>query len=114
MNKKKETYKEAISEIEEILAQIENNELDVDELSEKVKRVSLLIKTLRKRSKKSSGKWITIERSSNTIIIRVGAGAAVVIPKIFVEYQALGPCIFLVGQKVYNVALQRCCKKSHG
>jgi exodeoxyribonuclease VII small subunit len=43
MNKKKETYKEAISEIEEILAQIENNELDVDELSEKVKRVSLLI-----------------------------------------------------------------------
>jgi exodeoxyribonuclease VII small subunit len=43
MNKKKGTYKEAISEIEEILAQIENNELDVDELSEKVKRVSLLI-----------------------------------------------------------------------
>ena len=43
MNKKKETYKEAISEIEEILAQIENNELDVDELSEKVKRVSLLV-----------------------------------------------------------------------
>jgi exodeoxyribonuclease VII small subunit len=45
MNKKKGTYKEAISEIEEILAQIENNELDVDELSEKVKRVSLLINT---------------------------------------------------------------------
>jgi len=43
MNKKKGTYKEAISEIEEILSQIENNELDVDELSEKVKRVSLLI-----------------------------------------------------------------------
>jgi exodeoxyribonuclease VII small subunit len=43
MNKKKGTYKEAISEIEEILAQIENNELDVDELSEKVKRVSILI-----------------------------------------------------------------------
>jgi exodeoxyribonuclease VII small subunit len=43
MNKKKGTYKEAITEIEEILSQIENNELDVDELSEKVKRVSLLI-----------------------------------------------------------------------
>lgn len=43
MNKKKGTYKEAITEIEEILALIENNELDVDELSEKVKRVSQLI-----------------------------------------------------------------------
>lgn len=43
MNKKKGTYKESISEIEEILGQIENNELDVDELSEKVKRVSFLI-----------------------------------------------------------------------
>lgn len=43
MNKKKGTYKEAITEIEEILAQLENNELEVDELSEKVKRVSQLI-----------------------------------------------------------------------
>ncbi len=43
MNRKKGTYKEAINEIEEILSQIENNELDVDELSEKVKRVSTLI-----------------------------------------------------------------------
>lgn len=51
MNKKKGTYKEAISEIEEILAQIENNELDVDELSEKVKRVSLLINTCKDKLK---------------------------------------------------------------
>ena len=42
-NKQQTTYKEAITEIEEILAQLENNELDVDELSEKVKRVSLLV-----------------------------------------------------------------------
>lgn len=51
MNKKKGTYKEAISEIEEILSQIENNELDVDELSEKVKRVSLLINTCKEKLK---------------------------------------------------------------
>lgn len=44
MATKKVTYKEAISEIEEILEKIENDELDVDELSEKVKRVSSLIK----------------------------------------------------------------------
>jgi len=42
---------EAISEIEEILAQIENNELDVDELSEKVKRVSVLINICKSKLK---------------------------------------------------------------
>ncbi len=41
---KKVTYNEAISEIEEILEKIENEELDVDELAEKVKRVSALLK----------------------------------------------------------------------
>lgn len=43
MIKKTVSYKEAITEIEEILRQLENNELDVDELSEKVKRVSQLV-----------------------------------------------------------------------
>ncbi len=44
MATKKVTYNEAISEIEEILENIENEELDVDELAEKVKRVSTLLK----------------------------------------------------------------------
>ena len=44
MAAKKLSYKEAVDEIDEILEKIENEELDVDELSEKVKRVSLLIK----------------------------------------------------------------------
>ena len=44
MATKKVTYNEAISEIEEILEKIENEELDVDELAEKVKRVSSLLK----------------------------------------------------------------------
>ena len=43
VSKKNGSYKEAITEIEEILRQLENNELDVDELSEKVKRVSQLV-----------------------------------------------------------------------
>ena len=43
VGKKNMSYKEAITEIEEILRQLENNELDVDELSEKVKRVSSLV-----------------------------------------------------------------------
>ncbi len=44
MATKKVTYNEAISEVEEILEKIENEELDVDELAEKVKRVSTLLK----------------------------------------------------------------------
>jgi exodeoxyribonuclease VII small subunit len=43
ISKKTVSYKEAINEIEEILNKLENNELDVDELSEKVKRVSQLV-----------------------------------------------------------------------
>ena len=43
MAKKKISYREAINEIEETIAAIENEELDVDELSEKVKRVSELL-----------------------------------------------------------------------
>ncbi|WP_026473411.1 exodeoxyribonuclease VII small subunit [Alkaliflexus imshenetskii] len=49
MTKKKPGYQEAISEIEEILLKMENEEMDVDDLSEKVKRVSLLIRTCREK-----------------------------------------------------------------
>lgn len=45
MVSKKISYNEAMAEIEEILDKIENEELDVDELAEKVKRVSSLLKT---------------------------------------------------------------------
>lgn len=44
MAPKKQTYREAITEVEEILASIENDELDVDELAEKVKKVTQLLK----------------------------------------------------------------------
>lgn len=37
------SYKDAMAEIESIVAKLEDNQLDVDELGEKVKRVSLLI-----------------------------------------------------------------------
>lgn len=37
------SYKEAMAEIESIVAMLEENKLDVDELSAKVKRVSQLI-----------------------------------------------------------------------
>lgn len=43
MEEKVLTYKEAMNEIEDIVKKLEENQLDVDELSGKVKRVSELI-----------------------------------------------------------------------
>jgi len=53
MATKKLSYKEAITEIEDILEKIENDELDVDELSEKVKQVSSLIKICKDKLQKT-------------------------------------------------------------
>lgn len=49
MTKKKMSYVEAITEIEDILAKIEDNRLDVDELTEQVKRVSILLKVCKEK-----------------------------------------------------------------
>ena len=45
------TYKAAIAEIEEILEKIESGELDVDGLTEKVKRVADLLEICKKKLK---------------------------------------------------------------
>jgi exodeoxyribonuclease VII small subunit len=47
--KKGLSYKEAINEIEDILQQIENEDPDVDQLSEKVKRLSSLVSWCREK-----------------------------------------------------------------
>ena len=49
MTSKTISYKEAVAEIEDILEEIENEELDVDDLTEKVKRVSSLIKLCKEK-----------------------------------------------------------------
>ncbi len=49
MEKKKITYKEAIGEIEEIISKMENEEMDVDDLTLKVKRAALLLKFCREK-----------------------------------------------------------------
>jgi exodeoxyribonuclease VII small subunit len=46
---KKPAYTEALQEIEEIIARIENDELDVDQLTQQVKRVSFLISYCREK-----------------------------------------------------------------
>ena len=54
MTSKKISYNEAMTEIEEILEKIENEELDVDELAEKVKRVSVLLKICKDKLHKTN------------------------------------------------------------
>lgn len=54
MAKKNQSYNEAIAEIEEIINTIESGDLDVDELSEKVKRVSYLLKWCRQKLSKTA------------------------------------------------------------
>jgi exodeoxyribonuclease VII small subunit len=46
---KKPTYTEAITELENLVSQMENSEISIDELSEKVKRASFLIKLCREK-----------------------------------------------------------------
>lgn len=41
--KKKETYSQAISRLEQIVSQIDNNELDIDQLADKIKEANGLI-----------------------------------------------------------------------
>lgn len=54
MTTKKISYNEAMTEIEEILDKIENEEPDVDELAEKVKRVAVLLKICKEKLLKTN------------------------------------------------------------
>ncbi len=49
MIKKAITYSDAITQIEEILTKIDNEELDIDQLAEEVTKVSALIALCRKK-----------------------------------------------------------------
>ena len=49
MAKKEISYNEAIQEIEDILYEVENKEIEVDKLSDKVKRVSFLLEVCKSK-----------------------------------------------------------------
>jgi len=53
MAKEKISYAQAVEEIEEILGRIEQGDLDVDELTKNVERVTNLLKICRARLKKT-------------------------------------------------------------
>jgi len=54
MVKKEFSYSEALKELEEILAEIETDEPDLDVLSAKVKRATFLIKECKSRLRSTS------------------------------------------------------------
>lgn len=61
-------YKEAFEELQEIVTEIEQGEISVDELSEKVKRASLLIKICKQ-------KLTTTEEDVNKILRELDSSA---------------------------------------
>lgn len=64
------TYKNALAELEEILAKIETGESDIDLLTEQVKRASYLLRFCQERLRKTSAEVDEIlkdlEQDSNT------------------------------------------------
>jgi exodeoxyribonuclease VII small subunit len=53
MTKKTQTYAGAIAEMEEIISQIESGELEIDDLSDKVKKATDLIRFCRTKLKQT-------------------------------------------------------------
>ena len=67
MTEKKPTYTEAFDELQQIVTEIEQGEISVDELSEKVKRASLLIGICK-------NKLATTEEDVNQILRELESG----------------------------------------
>jgi exodeoxyribonuclease VII small subunit len=55
MAENKITYTQAVTELEEIVKEIENEDVEVDHLLEKVKRASVLIKYCKDKLKNTEG-----------------------------------------------------------
>lgn len=62
---KKGTYTQAMDKLEEIVAQIENNELDIDQLGEKLKEAQKLITFCKDKLYKADGEIKKILEQKN-------------------------------------------------
>jgi exodeoxyribonuclease VII small subunit len=65
MTKEKISYSEAFEELRQIVADIESGDISVDELAEKVKRATILVKICRDKLAKT-------EEDVNTILKELG------------------------------------------
>lgn len=65
MAAKKQTYAEAMKKLEEIVARIENNELDIDSLSSKLEEAQELIKFCKEKLYKADKEIQKIMKGEN-------------------------------------------------
>ncbi len=65
MAAKKQTYAEAMKKLEEIVARIENNELDIDSLSSKLEEAQELIKFCKEKLYKADKEIQKIMKEEN-------------------------------------------------
>ena len=73
MEKEEMKYEQAVRELEEIVERMENDELDIDQLSEQLKRAKTLVKLCKDKLTKTdeeikkllSEDWFTISRNLN-------------------------------------------------
>ena len=73
MEKNEMKYEQAVRELEEIVERMENDELDIDQLSEQLKRAKILVKLCKDKLTKTdeeikkllSEDWFTISRNLN-------------------------------------------------
>ena len=64
--KEQPSYTEAFEELQEIVSEIEQGDISVDELSDKVKRAAFLIKTCKNKLTSTEGDVMAILRELET------------------------------------------------
>lgn len=69
MMSKAPSYKAAVKEIEEIVEEIENESIDVDGLTEKVKRAAFLIRSCRENLKKTEKEVEKVLKEFDTEVV---------------------------------------------
>ena len=70
MAKQEITYKAAVKEVEDILEKIEDGQLDVDELTINVKRVTELLKICKNKLQKTEDEWRKLLRPDQFTVLR--------------------------------------------
>ena len=74
MAKEEMKYEQAVRELEQIVERMENDELDIDQLSEQLKRAKLLVKLCKDKLTKIVGIESRGFVMSSALAIRLGAG----------------------------------------
>ena len=67
--KKKETYSQAMERLEKIVRQIDNNELEIDALAEKIKEIKPVDQKAIEIAKKRWDSWLRIKTTRPSVTV---------------------------------------------